>query len=56
MENNRECAKEIDILLKKYNCNLQVRFTQEVVLGNPVLQYSISVEQNPEQIKEKDLK
>lgn len=49
-----ECAKEIDTVLQKHGCNLQVRFMQDVVLGNPVLQYRISVEKNPEPSNQND--
>ena len=41
-----QCASEIEVLLKKYDCRLTVMFKQETAMGQEVLVYLPSVTEN----------
>lgn len=38
-----ECLKEIEAILGKYNCTLDVKFVKDKVLGKDVLAYDMIV-------------
>lgn len=38
-QNELECLKEIEEVLKKYKCEIQVAFEKHKVIGNTVLKY-----------------
>ena len=38
-----KCLREIDQVLKKHNCSLQVGFFKDAVLGQSILKYQIQV-------------
>lgn len=41
-----EAQKEIEEILKKHNCHLEVDFIKEVVMGSTVLVYKIILVEN----------
>jgi hypothetical protein len=39
----KDCAAEVNEVLKKYNCATSVDFVTAVVLGSPVLKYETKI-------------
>jgi hypothetical protein len=38
-----KCMNEIGIILETYNCTLEVKHVQDVIMGQPVLKYGVVV-------------
>lgn len=38
-----KCMTEINALLEKYNCTIEVKHVQDVIMGQPVLKYGTLV-------------